>query len=390
MALTSPKRQLDLVHQAIDFIDLKTQMHHIRDRLDKATQKVFNHGQFIMGPEVHALEDALADFAGVKHALGCSNGTDAISLVLMALEVGPGDAILVPSFTFAATAEVVALRGATPVFIDSKLDDFNIDTTCLEKGLKAAEKQGLKPKAVISVDLFGLPADYTELQQFCQKHKLWLIDDAAQSYGAKYQNQRIGGFGIATTTSFFPAKPLGCYGDGGAIFTNDDDLAKTIKSLRVHGQGDDRYDNVRIGINGRLDTLQAAILLEKLAIFPEEIEWRNQIAARYNEGLKDIAIVPPMGNDKWSTWAQYTLRLPIPEARSSIMASLKEKGVPSVIYYPKPLHQQTAYKNFVVQEDGAPVCEQLSREVLSLPMHPYLDESTQDYIIEQVRTALAR
>ena len=293
----------------IPFIDLKTQRARLGSAVDEAILKVVNHGAYIMGPEVAALEEELSQFCGAKHVLSCANGTDALGLVLMALGVGPGDAVFVPAFTFVATAEVVAWVGATPVFVDVRESDFNMDPAHLAASIKWARENGLKPVGVIPVDLFGQPADYPAIMPIAEAEGLWMLSDAAQSFGAKLNNRAVGTYGIATSTSFFPAKPLGCYGDGGAVFTDDDDLIEVLRSLRVHGQGLDKYENVRIGINGRLDTIQAAVLLEKLKIFPDEIEVRARVAARYNEGLADVAVVPRVREGATSVWAQYTLVL---------------------------------------------------------------------------------
>ena len=363
----------------IDFIDLKAQQSTIRSKIDNAIQRVLDHGTYIMGPEVRELEDRLARFCGVKHVISCANGTDALGLVLMAKGIGRGDAIFVPSFTFAATAEVVAWVGATPVFIDSLDDTFNMDPQSLQKGFKKAKELGLTPKGIIPVDLFGQPADYDAIQALADEHNLWVMADAAQSFGGAYKGKKVGSIGDAATTSFFPAKPLGCYGDGGAIFTNDDELLNILKSLRVHGQGTDgfygKYDNVRIGLNARLDTLQAAILIEKLNIFEEEIKQRQVVAQCYTEGLKNVVRTPAVLEETLSAWAQYTIVLPENVKREALIQSLQEKGIPTVIYYVKPLHLQLAYKHYPVAEaSGLPVCERLSQRVLSLPMHPYLDE----------------
>lgn len=372
----------------IPFIDLAAQQARIRDRVEAAMRRTLDHGAYILGPEVGELEARLAEFCGARHAIGCSNGTDAITLVLMAKDVGPGQAVFCPSFTFAATAEVVAFLGATPYFVDIEPDTYNMDPASLRAAIAEAKDAGLQPVGVISVDLFGLPADYDAIEPVVNDNGLWLLDDAAQGFGAIYKGRKVGTIGIATTTSFFPAKPLGCYGDGGAVFTDDDELAALIRSLLFHGKGEDRYDNVRIGMNGRLDSLQAGILLEKLAIFPEEIEARNRIAKRYNEGFENLLVTPLIPEDSVSIWAQYTVRAP-GKNRDAIVAALKEKGVPTAIYYPKSLHQQTAYKHFPMAAGGLPVSERVGKEVFSLPMHAYLDEETQDYIIDSVRSALA-
>jgi dTDP-4-amino-4,6-dideoxygalactose transaminase len=370
--MTLPLKQPELI-QPMQFIDLKSQLERIRPQIDEAIKRVLDHGAFIMGPEVHTLEKQLAEFCGVKHAISCANGTDALGLGLMAKNVGPGDAIFVPSFTFAATAEVVSWVGATPVFIDSLENTYNIDSKSLEQGIKQAKKLGLKPTGIIPVDLFGQPADYDAIQAIADEYNLWIMADGAQSFGASYKGRKVGNIGDMATTSFFPAKPLGCYGDGGAIFTNDDDLAAIIKSLRVHGQGSDKYDNVRIGMNGRLDTIQAAILIEKLKIFPDELIARQKTADAYHAALKNMVSVPKVIDGATSAWAQYTVVLPEHIDRSKVMSNLKEAGIPTMVYYVKPLHLQTAYKNYPTATGAAlPVCENLSERVLSLPMSRYV------------------
>ncbi|HYD08103.1 MAG TPA: DegT/DnrJ/EryC1/StrS family aminotransferase [Reyranella sp.] len=369
----------------IAFIDLLAQRRRLGARIDEAVLRVIDHGGYIMGPEVKQLEADLSAFCGAKEVVSCSNGTDALTLVLRAQGVGPGDAVLCPSFTFAATAEVVALAGATPVFVDIDAETFNMNGESLKAGVAEAARAGLKPVAVIPVDLFGLPADYDTLLPIAEEAGLWVLSDAAQSFGGVYKGRKVGTFGVATSTSFFPAKPLGCYGDGGAIFTDDAELAAVMRSLRVHGQGSDKYDNVRIGINGRLDTVQAAILIEKLKIFPEEIEMRDRVARRYNDGLRDVAVVPETPEGSVSTWAQYTLRV---KNRDAVAADLKQRGVPTAVYYPKPLHLQTAYRGFPVAGGALPVSEQLATEVISLPMHPYLEAESQDWIIDNVADAI--
>lgn len=370
----------------LPFIDLSAQQRRLGTRVHEAIARVLAHGQYILGPEVHALEAALAAFCGAKHAISCASGTDALALVLMAKGVKAGQAILCPSFTFAATAEVVAWLGATPVFVDVLPDTFNMDPASLARGLDTARRLGLDPVGVITVDLFGQPADYESLEPICRAAGLWLLDDAAQAFGAVYRGRKIGTFGHATATSFFPAKPLGCYGDGGAIFTDDDALAAVIRSLRVHGEGADKYDNVRIGMNGRLDTIQAAVLIEKLKIFPEEIERRNAIAQRYSAGLAHVAAVPTVREGCVSTWAQYTIRLPA-ALRDKVAAALKARGIPTAIYYRQPLHRQPAYQRFPLAGNGLPHSEAAAREVLSLPMHAYLDADVQDAIIAAISEA---
>jgi dTDP-4-amino-4,6-dideoxygalactose transaminase len=373
----------------LPFIDLAAQRRRLGPKVEDAILAVVRHGQYILGPEVTKLEADLAAFCGAKHVVSCGNGTDALAMVLMAKGVKPGQAILCPSFTFAATAEVVAWLGAVPIFVDVLPHTFNIDPDSLEAGIETATHLGLTPVGVIPVDLFGLPADYDAILPICAAHGLWVLCDAAQSFGATYKGTKIGVIGDATSTSFFPAKPLGCYGDGGAIFTDDPELDRTLRSLRVHGQNvDDKYDNIAIGMNGRLDTIQAAVLIEKLAIFPDEIRARNVAAQRYNDALADIAAVPEVPDGLTSVWAQYTLRLE-PGRRDPLAAALRAEGIPTAIYYPKPLHQQSAYKKHPVAGNGLPVSERLAAEVISLPMHPYLDEATQVRIIDAVRKMLA-
>ena len=373
----------------LPFIDVAAQRRRLGTRIDDAIARVLSHCQFINGPEVRELERDLSAFCGAKHAIGVSSGTDALLLILMALGIGKGDAILCPSFTFSATAESVVLVGATPVFVDVLEATFNLDPESFARAIATARRLGLTPKAVMAVDLFGLPADYEAISRIAQQHGLKVIDDAAQSFGATYHNRKIGMIGDVTATSFFPAKPLGCYGDGGAVFTDDDDLAALIFSLRNHGAGVDRYDNVRIGLNGRLDTIQAAVLIEKLRIFPEEIEVRDRLARRYNELLGDVATVPQVPSGLGSVWAQYTIRLPAGE-REPFAATLRAQGIPTAQYYPKPTHQQTAYRDYPVADGGLAVTERLAAEVISLPMHAYLDEATQDRIVMAVRAALQR
>jgi dTDP-4-amino-4,6-dideoxygalactose transaminase len=373
----------------IPFIDVAAQRRRLGRAIDDAVARVLTHCQFIQGPEVRALEAELAAFSGARHVIGCSSGTDALLLVLMAWGIGPGDAVICPAFTFHATAEVVALLGATPVMADVDAASFNLDPASCERAVATARRLGLKPKAVIPVDLFGLPADHDAIAAVAAKHGLKILDDAAQAFGAVYRGRKLGALATATATSFFPAKPLGCYGDGGAVFTDDDALAVRVKSLRVHGEStNDKYDALHIGITGRLDSIQAAILLEKLKIFPEEIAARGEAAARYAAGLSDVAIVPRAGNEATSVWAQYTIRLK-PGRRDALGATLKAQGIPTAIYYAKPLHRQAAYRHFPVVDGGLPVSEQLAEEVISLPMHAYLEAPVQDRIVEAVRRALA-
>jgi dTDP-4-amino-4,6-dideoxygalactose transaminase len=372
----------------IPFADLDAQRRRLGSRLDAAIARVLAHGRYIMGPEVAELEAQLSAFCSARHAITCASGTDALVLGLMAKGIGPGDAVLMPSFTFVATAEPVAWLGAVPVFVDVLEGTFNLDPASLERGIRTAKAEGLHPRAAIAVDLFGQPADYHAIEAICARHGLWLMADAAQSFGATYRGHHVGRLAPLTATSFFPAKPLGCYGDGGCVFTDDDDLAEAMRSLRVHGQGEDKYDNVRIGVNARLDTLQAAILLEKLRVFADELSARRAVAARYDEGLRDIVEVPRVAAETTSVWAQYTLVIE-GGARDGVASALRAKGIPTAVYYPKPLHQQTAYRHFPTAGDALPVAEQLSRQVLSLPMHPYLEPATQAFIIDALRRALA-
>jgi dTDP-4-amino-4,6-dideoxygalactose transaminase len=372
----------------IPFIDVAAQRRRLGRAIDDAVARVLAHCQFIQGPEVRALEAGLAAFCGARHAIACASGTDALLLALMAWEVGPGDAVICPTFTFHATAEMVALLGATPVLADVQTDTFNVDPESLQRAVATAKRLGLKPRAVIPVDLFGLPADHDAIAAIAAEHGLLVLDDAAQAFGANYRGRKLGALATATATSFFPAKPLGCYGDGGAVFTDDDALAARIKSLRVHGEGVDKYDPVRIGINGRLDTIQAAVLIEKLKIFPEEIVARDKIAARYSAALAEVATVPRVGNESTSVWAQYTIRL-APGRRDALAAALKAQGIPTAIYYAKPLHRQRAYSDCPVADGGAPVSDRLAEEVISLPMHAYLEPAVQDRIVAAVKRALA-
>jgi UDP-2-acetamido-2-deoxy-ribo-hexuluronate aminotransferase len=371
----------------IPFIDVAAQRRRLGRSVDEAIARVLGHCQFILGPEVRALEVELAEFCGARHVVSCASGTDALVLVLMAQGIGPGDAVICPSFTFTATAEVVALVGATPAFADVEEASFNLDPASLERACAAAREAGLRPKAVIPVDLFGQPADYDRIMPVAEAEGLFVLDDAAQAFGATYKNRRVGALAPATATSFFPAKPLGCYGDGGAVLTDDEELAQVLRSLRVHGEGHGKYDCVRIGLNGRLDTIQAAVLMEKLRIFPEEILARERVARRYSAGLADVAIVPRVASGSTSVWAQYTIRLASGQ-RDGLAAALKAQGIPTAVHYPVPLHRQQPYQHFPIAVGGAPVSERLAEEVISLPMHAYLDETIQDRIIEAARRAL--
>jgi dTDP-4-amino-4,6-dideoxygalactose transaminase len=375
--------------EPVPFIDVAAQRRRLGKSIDEAMSRVLGHCQFINGPEVAQLEADLMAFSGASHVVTCASGTDALLMVLMAKGVGRGDAVLCPSFTFCATGEAVALTGASPVFVDVDEATFNMGASSLKRGIATARKQGLKPKAVIPVDLFGQSADHDAIAAVAEGEGLFVLDDAAQGFGASYKGRRLGTFGLATATSFFPAKPLGCYGDGGAIFTDDAELAQTLRSIRVHGQGFDKYDNVRLGLTARLDTMQAAVLIEKLKIFEDEIIARNEIAGRYARGLGNVVSVPRLAGGCTSVWAQYTIRLPKGVNRDGFAAALKAQGIPTTIYYPKSIHQQTAYRDFPVADGGLPVSERLSEDVISLPMHAYLDEAMQERIVKAVRGALS-
>lgn len=367
----------------MQFIDLKAQQDRIKDRIDSNIQKVLAHGKYIMGPEVKELEEQLAAYAGTDYALGVASGTDALLMPLMAYDVAPGDAIFTVSFTFIATAEVVQLLGATPIFVDTEADTFNMDASKLKAAIEKVKREGkLKPKGIIPVDLFGQPADYDEINAIAKKHGLFVIEDAAQGFGGIYKGRRAGSLAEVAGTSFFPAKPLGTYGDGGMIFTSDKGLFDKLDSIRVHGKGSDKYDNIRIGINGRLDTLMAAILLPKADIFEEEIELRQKVANRYSEMLDGIVKTPFVKEHNVSAWAQYTLLHP---EREKVIAGLNSEGIPSAIYYPKPLHLQEAFKHLGGKRGDFPVCEQQAAQVFSIPMHPYLSHKDQDTIVNAIK-----
>lgn len=381
---------------SIAFIDLQAQRRRIGQAMTDAILNAVESGAWVMGPPVRQFEQDLAAFGQAKHALGCANGTDALVLPLMAWGVGRGDAVFCPSFTFTATAEIVPWVEATPVFVDVDAKTYNMDPASLEAAIEGAKAEGkLTPKVVIAVDLFGQPADYPAIKAICDKHGLKLISDSAQGFGCTINGDHPIKWADVTTTSFFPAKPLGCYGDGGAILTNDDDLAQEIDSLRVHGKAvakdltggqtfdhDPKYLAMRIGMNSRLDTIQAAILIEKLKVYGQEIEWRNRIAARYNDGLRaHVAAVPDVPKGNISNWAQYTIEH---EDRDALAAHLKEQGVPTAVYYPIPMHLQPAYAHFPRGAGGMAVTERLKERVISLPMHADLDEATQDQVIAAV------
>ncbi len=370
----------------MQFRDLKAQYQRYKTEIDSALQKVLNESAFIGGPEVAELEQELAAYTGAKHCVSCANGTEAMTLVLMAWGIGPGDAVFVPDFTFFSTGEVVSFSGATPVFVDVDPKTFNIDPAKLEEALSRVKGEGLlKPKAVIPVDLFGLPADYPALEKIAAESNLFLLEDGAQGFGGRIGSQKALSFGHAATTSFFPAKPLGCYGDGGAIFTADDHLAELLGSLKVHGKGHHKYDNVRIGLNSRLDTIQAAILKVKLKAFiDQELEAVNQVYLRYNELLKGLVEVPYIPENYYSSFAQYTIKLKNRAERDALQAHLKASGIPSAIYYQKPMHSQAAFTHLTISDDHYPVTSILCETVLSLPMHPYLSEADINRISKEV------
>ena len=372
----------------MQFIDLKAQQDRIKSKIDMRIQDVLSHGKYIMGPEVFELEEKLADYVGVKNCISCASGTDALLIPLLAKNIGPGDAVLTTPFTYIATAEVIALVGATPIFVDIYPETYNINPEGIEKAVEEAKNKGLNPKAIIPVDLFGLPARYRMIIELARKNNLFIIEDAAQGFGGEIRGKKAGSFGHVATTSFFPAKPLGCYGDGGAIFTDDDDLAGVMRSIRVHGGGVDKYDNVRIGINGRLDTIQAAILLEKFEIFIEdEIVLRNTVSDYYKSALIEKYKVHHVPEGYKSSWAQYSILASSSLERNQIMKNLTDKKIPNVIYYRIPLHLQEVFKNLGYKKDDFPVSEKIANQIFSIPMHPYLQKEHQDKIIEVLNNA---
>ena len=365
----------------MQFIDLNTQQKEIRNKIDKRINKILDHGKYIMGPEVYELEERLASYVNVKHCITCSSGTDALLIPLLAMGIGPGDAVLTTPFTYIATAEVIALVGATPVFCDIYDKTFNINPDGLSNALKSAYSKKLKPKAIMPVDLFGLPARYRLIEKFATENGLMVIEDTAQGFGGKINEIRAGSYGDVAGTSFFPAKPLGCYGDGGAIFTDNDELAKKMKSIRVHGGGKDKYENERIGINGRLDTLQAAILLEKIEIFDNELILRNNAANYYTQNINKMFISPHIPDKYYSSWAQYSIILPDHIKREDVVEKLKNQGIPSMVYYKVPVHLQEGYKKYKYSIGDFPISEKSSENILSLPMHPYLNQDNQDKVL---------
>ena len=373
----------------IPFIDLATQQARIRDKVDAGIATVLGHGAYIMGPEVAALEARLAAYAGTRHCISCSSGTDALILALLAQGLRPGQGVIVPSFTFAASAEVMPVLGAVPVFAEVDYASFNLDPNGLSAALQAGRDAGIEVVGVIGVGLFGQPADYTAIRAFAAAEGLWVIDDAAQSFGATLNNTRVGQLADITCTSFFPAKPLGCYGDGGAVFVDDDEKAEIMRSCRVHGMGKTRYDNIRIGMTARLDTIQAAILDAKMDIFDDELDQRQQIAIRYAGYLDGLVETPDLTAGASSSWAQYTVKLPAGTNREAVMAHLKDHGVPSAVYYPIPMHQQPPYRRYPVSGCGMVVTTDLCERVMALPMHPYLEDAQQQQVAVVLKDALA-
>ena len=366
----------------MDFIDLKAQQKSIKDKIDKRIQSVLSHGKYIMGPEVYELEERLADYVGSKYCISCSSGTDALLIPLIAKGIGLGDAVITTPFTYIATAEVISLLGAEPVFVDIYPETFNMDPNGIKHSIENAKRKGLNPKAIIPVDLFGLPARYRLIEKIAIEYDLFVLEDAAQGFGGSIRDQKAGSFGHAAATSFFPAKPLGCYGDGGAIFTNDEDLALIMQSIRVHGGGNDKYENIRIGLNGRIDTIQAAILLEKLSIFNQELRLRNKAANYYTDHLNSSFHKPIIPKEYFSSWAQYSLLPASGEDRFEIMSRLKELNIPSMVYYKIPLHLQKVFEALGYSKGDFPLSERVSNEIFSIPMHPYLSTDQQDKIIE--------
>lgn len=375
----------------MEFRDLKRQYQVLKPQMDAAMLEVAENCNFISGKQVTELEQQLAEYVGVKHCVTCGNGTDALTLVMMAWDIKAGDAVFVPTFTFFASAEVVAFEGATPVFVDVDERTFNVDPVKLEEAIEQVKKEGkLNPRAVIAVDLFGQPADYTKIEEICKKHGLLLLEDGAQGFGGKIGDRTACSFGDAAATSFFPAKPLGCYGDGGAVFTNDDEMADYMRSIRVHGKSPaDKYDNLRIGLNSRLDTIQAAVLKVKFQAFKDhELESVNRAAKLYDEYLGNVVKTPVVPEGFYSSWAQYTLILDSKEQRTHLQKELKEQGIPTMVYYPKPMHLQGAFADLGYKKGDFPVAESLCERVLSLPMHPYLNEEDIRFVANAVKAAL--
>jgi UDP-2-acetamido-2-deoxy-ribo-hexuluronate aminotransferase len=367
----------------MQFIDLAAQQKRIRGAIEAGFQKILDHGQYILGPEIKEIEEKLAAYVGMPHAISVASGTDALLMPLLVEKIGPGDAVFTTTFTFIATAEVIRLLGATPVFVDIDPQTFNIDPLKLDEAVRLvrAEKK-LTPRGIIPVDLFGQPAEYEAIQAVADKYGLFVLEDAAQSFGASQRGKKAGALARVAATSFFPAKPLGCYGDGGMIFTDSKEMLEQLLSIRVHGQGTDKYTNVRVGINGRMDSLQAAVLLAKMAIFPEEIELRQEVAARYDRMLDGAVKTPKVLPGNVSAWAQYSVLHP---RRDEVIQKLRAGGIPTAIYYPIPLHLQEAFADLGYRAGAFPVAERIAGEIFSLPMHPYLKEQQQEEICQVIR-----
>ena len=376
----------------MQFRDLKTQYIVLKDEMDKAIMEVVASSAYVMGPKIKEMEAAFAEYAGMKHCIACNSGTDALLLALKVWDVKPGDAVFVPSFTFFASAEVIAMQGATPVFVDVDKDTFNMDVADLGRKIEQTKKAGkLTPRVIIAVDLFGLPADFKSIRQVADKHGLYVLEDGAQGFGGRIEGKEACSFGDITTTSFFPAKPVGCYGDGGAVFTNNDAWAELMESYHIHGKGSDRYDNIRIGMNSRLDSIQAAILLVKLKAFKEyELADVNMVAARYTEQLKEVVKTPIVPEGYYSSWAQYTIQVENKAVRDGLQAALKALDIPTAIYYPIPMHRQTAFNYLNINDNLCPVSDALAETVISLPIHPYLVEGDQDRICAAVKDCLRK
>ena len=370
----------------MQFIDLKAQQNKIKEKIDQRIKKVLDHGQYIMGPEIDELEEKLSNYIGVKHCISCSSGTDALLIPLVAMGIGPGDAIITTPFTYIATVEVIAILGATPIFCDIYDRTFNINPSYLEEAYNDAPSKNLNPKAIIPVDLLGLPARYRLIEEFANEKNLLILEDAAQGFGGRIGDKLAGSYGDVAATSFFPAKPLGCYGDGGAIFTNNDELAEKMKSIRVHGGGKDKYENDRIGINGRLDSIQAAILLEKIEIFDDELKKREKVAEYYTQNIHKMFITPLVPSKYLSSWAQYSILIPGTLDRGKVIDNLSREGIPSMVYYKIPVHLQEGYKKYGFSKGDMQISEDISDRILSLPMHPYLEQEDQNYIISALNS----
>lgn len=374
----------------MEFRDLKRQYQYLRSDIDLKIHEVIEQTNFIQGKQVAELEKQLADYTGTKHCVACANGTDALQLALMTWNIGEGDAVFVPDFTFFSSGEVVSAVNAVPIFVDVEPDTYNIDCDSLETIIqKVIQKGELKPKVIVAVDLFGQPADYGNLRKIAEKYHMYILEDAAQGFGGRIGERKACSFGDISTTSFFPAKPLGCYGDGGAVFTDNDEWAELLRSYRVHGKGSSKYDNVRIGMNSRLDTLQAAVLLSKLPVFSQkELEWEQNIADKYTEQLKDVVTTPFIKDGFYSSWAQYTIQLSGKAERDGLQAYLKEQGIPSAVYYQKPMHQQLAFDGNEYDDNDYPVANKLSEIVLSLPFHPYMKDDEITLVANAVKKYL--